>query len=81
MDAKTEARMTMVSEVITLLWKDVHRLILKYVTSGKVKNIIVNMVFHINMEFKRKFEFQRPAVKRNKETMFKLNEMLFAWFK
>jgi hypothetical protein len=53
MDAKTEARMAIVSKIVTSAWIDVGRSGLKFATSENVKEVITDVIFHIIFELRK----------------------------
>jgi hypothetical protein len=72
----------MVSKIASEVWKDVGSPGMKFVTSRKIKDAMVDVVFHIILELMGKYEFTKNAVKRQGEIMMTLKKKKkFTWFK
>jgi hypothetical protein len=79
-DVKTDKRILIVSKIASEVWKDVGSSYMKFVISRKIKEVIADVVFHIILELKEKFEFTKSGVKKQGKIMMALKKK-FTWFK
>lgn len=78
MDGNPDKRMTMVSMIFTSMSKGVGKSGLKFVSSEKVEEVLVDVSFHIIFELRQKFEYRHVDPRIQKEVIMKLKGMLFA---